>query len=142
MLWIKQLNGRHRSAGSWNRVCWRLLGAGRQGNRRGRNTGDVNQPLEWLDKHKVNVKVRNIGLESRTAGKKNPVWKMITSVMSSLYEMEIENIKERTHNGRMMYLRNGGKVGRPGGSTEIARYEFSGLKWYQQPYSLQSHRTS
>jgi DNA invertase Pin-like site-specific DNA recombinase len=87
----------------------------------GRNTGDVIQTLEWLDKHKVNVKVRNIGLESRPAGKKNPVWKMITSVMSSLYEMEIQNIKERTHYGRMMYVRNGGKLGRPGGSTESHR---------------------
>lgn len=38
--------------------------------------------------------------------------------MSSLYEMELENIKERTHYGRMMYLKNGGKLGRPKGSTE------------------------
>ncbi|MCC5943018.1 MAG: recombinase family protein [Balneolaceae bacterium] len=87
----------------------------------GRNTGDVIQTLEWLDKHKVNVKVRNIGLESRPAGKKNPVWKMITSVMSSLYEMELENIKERTHYGRMMYVKNGGKLGRPRGSSETDR---------------------
>jgi DNA invertase Pin-like site-specific DNA recombinase len=87
----------------------------------GRNTGDVIQTLEWLDKHKVNVKVRNIGLESRPNGKKNPVWKMITSVMSSLYEMELENIKERTHYGRLMYVRNGGKLGRPRGSSETER---------------------
>lgn len=84
----------------------------------GRNTGDVINTLEWLDSHKVNVKVRNIGLESRPNGKRNPVWKMITSVMSSLYEMELENIKERTHYGRMMYVKNGGKLGRPMGSTE------------------------
>ena len=69
----------------------------------------------------MNVKVRNIGLESRPNGKKNPVWKMITSVMSSLYEMELENIKERTHYGRMMYVRNGGKLGRPRGSSETER---------------------
>ena len=87
----------------------------------GRNTGDVIQTLEWLENHKVNVKVRNIGLESRPNGKKNPVWKMITSVMSSLYEMELENIKERTHYGRMMYVRNGGKLGRPRGSFETER---------------------
>ncbi len=84
----------------------------------GRNTGDVISTLEWLDKNRVNVKVRNIGLESRPNGKKNPVWKMITSVMSSLHEMELENIKERTHYGRMMYVKNGGKLGRPKGSTE------------------------
>ncbi len=87
----------------------------------GRNTGDVISTLEWLDVHEVNVIVRNIGLESRPNGKKNPIWKMITSVMSSLYEMELENIKERTHYGRMMYVKNGGKLGRPKGSTETEK---------------------
>ena len=86
--------------------------------RLGRNTGDVIQTLEWLDENEVNVVVRNIGLESRPNGERNPIWKMITSVMSSLYEMELENIKERTHYGRMMYLKNGGKLGRPKGTTE------------------------
>ena len=87
----------------------------------GRNTGDVINTLEWLEENKVNVVVRNIGLESRPDGKKNPIWKMITSVMSSLYEMELENIKERTHYGRMMYVKNGGKLGRPKGSTETEK---------------------
>ena len=62
--------------------------------RLGRNTGDVIRMLEWLEDHKVNVHVRNIGLQSRPNQKKNPIWKMISSVMSSLYEMELENIKE------------------------------------------------
>lgn len=62
--------------------------------------------------------VRNIGLESRPNGKRNPIWKMITSVMSSLYEMELGNIKERTHYGRVMYVRNGGRLGRPDGTKE------------------------
>lgn len=84
----------------------------------GRNTGDVISTLQWLDENGVNVVVRNIGLESRPNGKRNPIWKMITSVMSSLYEMELENIKERTHYGRVMYVRNGGKLGRPKGSSE------------------------
>ena len=89
--------------------------------RLGRNTGDVITNLGWLDENGVNVVVRNIGLESRPNGKRNPIWKMITSVMSSLYEMELENIKERTHYGRVMYLRNGGKLGRPKGSSENQR---------------------
>jgi DNA invertase Pin-like site-specific DNA recombinase len=62
--------------------------------RLGRNTGDVISTLEWFDQYGVNVVVRNIGLQSRPNGKKNPIWKMISSVMSSLYEMELENIKE------------------------------------------------
>ena len=64
--------------------------------RLGRNTGDVIRTLEWLEEREVNVCVRNVGLQSRPNGKKNPIWKMISSVMSSLYEMELENIKERT----------------------------------------------
>ena len=86
--------------------------------RLGRNTGDVISILEWFDQYGVNVVVRNIGLQSRPNGKKNPIWKMISSVMSSLYEMELENIKERTMTGRMIYLQKGGKLGRPTGSNE------------------------
>ncbi len=86
--------------------------------RLGRNTGDVIQTLEWLEDHGVNVIVKNIGLQSRPNGKKNPIWKMISSVMSSLYEMELENIKERTAMGRMVYIQKGGVLGRPNGSNE------------------------
>ena len=86
--------------------------------RLGRNTGDVIKTLEWLDEMKVNVIIRNIGLQSRPNGVKNPIWKMISSVMSSLYEMELENIKERTMVGRKVYVLNGGRLGRPEGTKE------------------------
>lgn len=86
--------------------------------RLGRNTGDVIRTLEWLEEKKVNVHVLNNGLQSRPNGKKNPIWKMISSVMSSLYEMELENIKERTMMGRAIYVQNGGRLGRPEGSNE------------------------
>lgn len=86
--------------------------------RLGRNTGDVIQTLEWLEDKKINVVVRNISLQSRPNGKKNAIWKMISSVMSSLYEMELENILERTSVGRMVYLQNGGILGRPIGTNE------------------------
>ena len=84
----------------------------------GRNTGDVINVLSWLEEKGINVTVRNLGLKSRPNGVKNPIWKMISSVMSSLYEMELENIKERTAVGRMVYVQNGGKLGRPSGSSE------------------------
>lgn len=89
--------------------------------RLGRNTGDVIRTLEWLEEKKVNVHILNNGLQSRPNGKKNPIWKMISSVMSSLYEMELENIKERTMMGRMVYIQRGGKLGRPEGSNENER---------------------
>jgi DNA invertase Pin-like site-specific DNA recombinase len=86
--------------------------------RLGRNTGDVISTLEWMDNAGVNVIVRNIGLQSRPNGQKNPIWKMISSIMSSLYEMELENIKERTSAGLSVYVQNGGKLGRPSNTNE------------------------
>ena len=93
--------------------------------RLGRNTGDVIRTLEWLDENEVNVVIRNLGLQSRPNGKKNPIWKMISSVMSSLYEMELENIKERTMVGRQVYVQKGGKLGRPDGTSESTKHFLS-----------------
>lgn len=86
--------------------------------RLGRNTGDVIQTLEWLEEKEINVVVRNIGLQSRANGKKNPVWKMISSVLSSMQEMDHIAILERTTVGRMVYVQNGGILGRPINTNE------------------------
>jgi DNA invertase Pin-like site-specific DNA recombinase len=87
--------------------------------RLGRNTVDVLTTLQWLEVKGVNVVVRGMGnLQSHVDGKKNPIWNLITSVMSSLYELEREQIKERTEMGRKMYVINGGKLGRRTGSNE------------------------
>jgi len=86
--------------------------------RLGRNTGDVINTIEWLEEKRINVIVRNLGIQSRPEGNKNPIWKMMSTVMSSLYEMELENIKERTTVGRMIFVQNGGILGRPKGSTQ------------------------
>lgn len=89
--------------------------------RLGRNTGDVINTLDWFEKMSVNVRIRNLGIESRPGGKKNPVWKILSATMSSLYEMELSSILERTTVGRMVYVQNGGVLGRPkgGGLTDF-----------------------
>lgn len=84
----------------------------------GRNTGDCIRVLEWLEEKGINVIVRNLGIQSRPNGIRNPIWKMISSVMSSLYEMELENIRERTMVGRQVYVQRGGKLGRPANTNE------------------------
>ncbi|MDN5285040.1 MAG: recombinase family protein [Mucilaginibacter sp.] len=89
--------------------------------RLGRNTGDVINTLDWLEERGINIIVRNVGLQSRPNGIKNPIWKMVSSIMSSLYEMELENIKERTAVGRLVYLQKGGILGRPYGTKERTR---------------------
>ena len=87
--------------------------------RLGRNTVDTINTLKFFDDNGVNVVVRGMGnLQSIVNGKKNPIWNLITSVMSSLYELERENILERTEMGRKMYVMNGGKLGRKIGTKE------------------------
>jgi len=89
--------------------------------RLGRNTGDVIRTLEWLEEKEVNVHVLNYGMQSRPMGKKNHLWKTISSILSSVYELELDNIKERTMMGRAAYVQKGGKLGRPEGSNESER---------------------
>ena len=87
--------------------------------RLGRNTIDTLTTLKSFEEKGINVVVRGMGnLQSMIDGKKNPIWNLITSVMSSLYELERENILERTEMGRKMYVMNGGMLGRKIGSVE------------------------
>jgi DNA invertase Pin-like site-specific DNA recombinase len=84
----------------------------------GRTIGDCIQTLEWFESNEVNVVVRNLGIQSRPQGKKNPIWGLLSATMASLYSLELENIRERTSTGRQVYVMNGGILGRPNGSTE------------------------
>jgi DNA invertase Pin-like site-specific DNA recombinase len=104
--------------------------------RLGRNTVDTLTTLKWLEDNSVNVVVKGMGnLQSHIDGKKNPIWNLITSVMSSLYELERENILERTEMGRKMYVINGGKLGRKIGTVENRR-EFLQKETNQKIISL------
>jgi len=87
--------------------------------RLGRNTIDVLQTLKYFEAKQINVIVRNLGnFQSVIDGKKNPMFDLITGVMSSIYELERDNIKERTEAGKKQYVQNGGKLGRKYGTTE------------------------
>jgi DNA invertase Pin-like site-specific DNA recombinase len=55
--------------------------------------------------------------------------------MSSLYELERENIMERTEMGRKMFVINGGKLGRKIGTVEN-RQEFLQKETNQKIISL------
>jgi len=85
--------------------------------RLGRHTGDCISTLEWLDEKEINVVVRNLGVESRPNGKKNPIWSILSATLSSVYSLEISSIKERTSIGRQVFLQRGGVLGRKIGST-------------------------
>ena len=85
----------------------------------GRNTFDTISVLDFMERHSVIVTIQSLGnLQSIVEGKKNPLWTLVSSIMSSLYQMELENLKLRTHMGRQSYLMRGGKLGRKLGSNE------------------------
>jgi DNA invertase Pin-like site-specific DNA recombinase len=77
----------------------------------GRNTFDTISVLDLMEKHNVTVTIQSLGnLKSIVDGKKNPLWTLVSSIMSSLYQMELENLKLRTHMGRQSYIMRGGKL--------------------------------
>ena len=85
----------------------------------GRNTFDTISVLDFMEKHNVTVTIQSLGnLKSIVDEKKNPLWTLVSSIMSSLYQMELENLKLRTHMGRQSYIMRGGKLGRKLGSSE------------------------
>lgn len=89
----------------------------------GRSTANCINVLAWLEEKEINVVIKSMGISSKVNGKPNQIWKLITSVMSALYEMELENLKLRTKMGRDAYLKAGGRLGRKKGDTEsVAKF--------------------
>lgn len=85
--------------------------------RLGRNTSDVISTLEWMEEMKVNVVIKNIGLHTRPNGESNPIAPLITSILSSIYSLERQNIIERCSQGLAAYQARNGILGRRRGST-------------------------
>jgi DNA invertase Pin-like site-specific DNA recombinase len=85
----------------------------------GRTLNDSISVLDFLEKNNVSVVIQSLGnIASLIDGKRNPLWTLISSVMSALYAMELENLKLRTEMGRTAYLMRGGRLGRTKGSNE------------------------
>ena len=88
----------------------------------GRTLKDSINTLEFLITNNVVIRIRDIGIESHIQdGKRNPLWNIVTSILSSVYEMERDRILEITAAGRAQFLINGGTLGRPLGSKEDMR---------------------
>ena len=85
----------------------------------GRTLKDSINTLDYFFENGVIIKVRNIGIESHTPnGEKNPMWNIVTSILSSVYEMERERILEICEMGRKQFVLSGGKLGRKVGFRE------------------------
>lgn len=65
----------------------------------GRDKMDMLNTLDEWKKMKVNVVVQNLGLSSIVDEKPNPIFDIVTSLLSSLAEYERNQIKERVQQG-------------------------------------------
>jgi len=81
----------------------------------GRTLKDSINTLDYFTNEKnILVTIRNIGIASHTPdGTSNPMWKLVTSILCTVYDMERERILELTSHGRQAYILAGGKMGRP-----------------------------
>jgi DNA invertase Pin-like site-specific DNA recombinase len=67
--------------------------------RAGRNTINVLQTLQYFYDKGVVVKIDNLGLESMINGKANPVFNLITTILSELSSLEKLSLLERQTEG-------------------------------------------
>lgn len=86
--------------------------------RLGRNLIDILTTLKHLDNLGMVVKVDSLGIESRIKDKPNPAFKLITTVMGQIGEMERETMLERQKEGIAIAKANGKYKGRVRGSIE------------------------
>lgn len=67
--------------------------------RAGRSTVDVLTTLNYFQSKGVVVKIDNLGLESMIDGKVNPIFNLITTVLSEIYSLERTTLLERQAEG-------------------------------------------
>ena len=67
--------------------------------RAGRSTVDVLTTLNYFQSKGVIVKIDNLGLESIIEGKVNPIFNLITTVLSEIYSLERNTLLERQAEG-------------------------------------------
>lgn len=88
--------------------------------RLGRNVLDILNTLDTFNKRRIIVKVQNLGIESLTPTKNdlkpNPTFKLITSVLANVSEMERTTMLERQQEGITIAKAKGVYKGRVRGS--------------------------
>jgi DNA invertase Pin-like site-specific DNA recombinase len=100
-------------AGEINYVSYHAI------DRAGRNTINVLQTLQYFYEKGVVVKIDNLGLESMINGKSNPVFNLITTILSELSSLEKSSLLERQAEGILQAKLKGGIYkGRITGTTD------------------------
>lgn len=86
--------------------------------RAGRSTVDVLTTLNYFQSKGVIVKIDNLGLESIIEGKVNPIFNLITTVLSEIYSLERTTLLERQAEGVHQARLRGIYKGRQEGTTD------------------------
>lgn len=86
--------------------------------RAGRSTIDVLTTLSYFQNKGVIVKIENLGLESIVNGKINPIFNLITTVLSEINSLERSTLLERQAEGIYQAKLRGAYTGRVKGTTD------------------------
>jgi DNA invertase Pin-like site-specific DNA recombinase len=86
--------------------------------RAGRSTLDVLTTLSYFGEKGVVVKIDNLGLESIVNGKVNPIFNLITTVLSEINSLERTTLLERQAEGILQARMRGAYRGRVKGTTD------------------------
>lgn len=96
--------------------------------RLGRDTLQVLQVIELLNKEGISLYIQNYNIETLTEdGKINPMSQFLITILAEVARMERKTIRERVESGYNNFRANGGKVGRKEGykkSDEQMREEY------------------
>jgi DNA invertase Pin-like site-specific DNA recombinase len=89
-----------------------------EASRIGRSTIDALSTIKLCEEYGVNLVIENLGLSSVVDGKPNPIFRLVSTIISSIAESERESIAERLDAGRVAARMRGVKFGRKEGAVE------------------------
>jgi DNA invertase Pin-like site-specific DNA recombinase len=111
--------------------------------RLGRDTLQVLQAIEILNKNKISLYIQNYNIETLTSTKEvNPMSQFLITILAEVARMERKTIRERVASGYENYRNAGGKVGRKVGyqkSNEAMKEQYiEETKLLKKGYSLRN----
>lgn len=111
--------------------------------RLGRDTLQVLEVIEMLNKKEISLYIQNYAIETLTKeGKVNAMSQFLITILAEVARMERKTIRERVESGYKNYRANGGKVGRKIGykkTEETIREQYTEeIKLLKKGYSLRN----
>ena len=111
--------------------------------RLGRDTLQVLEVIEMLNKKEISLYIQNYAIEPLTKeGKVNAMSQFLITILAEVARMERKTIRERVESGYNNYRANGGKVGRKTGykkAEEAMKTQYiEEIKLLRKGYSLRN----